>query len=309
MVNTEAFYRFHRFNEAFDRDLKITHGALEGLRTGIFPLVDGRTELPIGDEPWNKLTPVDDPAAAARSATRQTATMGIVRVCAALEDFLITLEADLQRTAFLRNEVQAADLSEPADGRAGVDLDKICRRLGLDPKPISFLIPLHDFFSVARNCIVHRNGRASVELESAARSEAVRDCLAAWPTRRRARAPELPEIIEGVETDWLPRHAILCVTVAYTAASLLNAAMIDRLGRKGLIYTAAHYALLADDPIDTGARKSAESVVMAQLQGRYRFHDVTVGELVETLKAMGKWDLCRARFSHHRARWAAKPPP
>lgn len=306
MANTEAFYRFHRFNEAFDRDLKVTAGALEGLRKGIFPKVDGRTELPVGGEPWRKSTSFEDPVARASSAIRQTATMGIVRATAALEDFLTTLEADYARTAFLRAGYGPPAPKVIAPEWKDLDIPKACVRLGVDPSIVGFAMPLHDYFNAARNCIVHRNGRASSYLVKAAKSAELRHCLAAWPTKRGARLPELPAINEGEETDWLPRHAILCVSVYYAVATALNDQMIGMLGRDGVVYLAAHYALIDDDPIDTGARQSAQSVVLTLLQGRYRYREVTAAEIVEILRTAERWKYCLEKFEQLSGTWQSE---
>jgi len=306
MANTEAFYQFHRFNEAFDRDLKVTFGALEGLRMGAFPAVGDRTNLPIGKEPWRKLTSLKDPIASADSAIRQISTMGIVRASAALEDFLTTLEADYARTEFLRKAQLAQAPIEPKPEWKDLDIPKACVRLGIDPALVGFAMPLHDYFNAARNCIVHRNGRASSDLEKIARSEDFLACLAAWQKNRGSRLPVLPIIREGDETDWLPRHAILCVTVYYTAAGLINEHMVAKFGLNGFVYMAAHHSLLDSEPVDSGARRSAESVVLTLLQGRYRYRGVKAAEIVAILKSVDKWKLCLNRFEALKQRWRAE---
>jgi hypothetical protein len=303
MANTEAFYRFHRFNEAFDRNLKVTFGALEGLRTGIFPVTNARTELPIGGEPWKKLTALENPATAAESASRQTATMGIVRVTAALEDFLTTLKADMDRTSFLRKKSTALETPDTPDPWRDLDLAKACVSLNIDPNLLSSLMPLHEYFTAARNSIVHRGGRASAHLAKIAQSKAVCDCVTAWPTKRRSPVPALPLVAEGGETDWLPRHAILCVAVYYKAAVLMNEQMVSRLGPEGFIYLAAYYGLLSDDPVDGGARRSPESVILTLLQGRYRYRGVKAVDVIQTLQAADKWKICLEHFEKHRTRW------
>lgn len=295
MPNTEAFYRFHRFNEAFDRDLKVTFGVLEGLRTGAFPSVDGKTSLPIGKEPWKKLTSFADPVTAARDATRQTATMGIVRVTAAFEDFLITLEGDYQRTAITREPAGVFASTAPATGEDGTRIAETCERLGLDPQMLTPILPFHEYFYSARNCIVHRNGRASRQFIEIARSDRVAAAHANLPTRSGA-VPALPAVREGLETDWLPRHAILCASVYYWAARTLNVAMSERLGRDGFVYMAAHYGLLDADPVDSGARRTAESVIRTILNNRYRYRGLKVREIVETLKRINKWQACLHAF-------------
>ncbi|WP_260596959.1 hypothetical protein [Sphingomonas endolithica] len=296
MTNSEAFYRFHRFNESFDRNLKVTIGALEGLRTGVFAVTTGRTNLPIGNEPWRKLTALVDPVAAAESAIRLTATMGIVRVSAALDDFLVILEADFDRTAFTRSGATAPSMPLPRQFE-GLKIPEAAAKLGLDPSPLAYLMPFHRYFTSARNCIVHRNGRANAELVQIARSLELSDCHTMWPTRRGTPVPALPVIEEGAEVDWLPRHAILCLSVYYAAAKWLNDQWVAVLGPPGLVYMAAHYALLDADPVAWRRGRSVETVIRTALDNRYRYRALTAVEIIDELRTMDKWRTCSAAFA------------
>lgn len=296
VTNTEAFYRFHRFNESFDRNLKVTFGALEGLRTGTFPVANGRTDLPIGQEPWRKATSLTDPRSDGENAIRLTATMGIVRVTAALEDYLETLEADYDRTAFTREAGNAPKISIEAELQL-LKIPSVAARVGIDPSPLAYLMPFHRYFTLARNCIVHRNGRATHEFEEFAASPELRDCHSGWITKRGSPMPALPNVIAGAEIDWLPRHTILCLAVYYAAAKYLNDQMVILMGMKGLTYMAAHYVIFDADTVATRHHRRVEVAIKTVLHNRYRYSEIDNNQLIAALKAMGKWQSCSSAFA------------
>ena len=296
MTNTEAFYRLHRFNEAFDRNLKVTFGALEGLRTGTFPVTNGRTDLPIGQEPWRKVTSLADPQSDGKNAIRLTATMGIVRVTAALEDFLETLEADYNRTAFIREEGKATKIQIDAELQL-LKIPSVAARVGIDPAPLAYLMPFHRYFTLARNCIVHRNGRATEEFEEFSASAELRDCHSGWITKRGTPMPALPNIVAGAEIDWLPRHAILCLAVYYSATKYLNDQMVTMMGPNGLVYMAAHYVIYDADTVASRSHRRMEVAIRTVLHNRYRYRGLDNNQLISALRAMGKWQSCSAAFA------------
>lgn len=296
MTNTEAFYRLHRFNESFDRNLKVTFGALEGLRTGTFPVTNGRTDLPIGQEPWRKATSLTDPQSEGKNAIRLTATMGIVRVTAALEDFLETLEADYNRTAFTREKGNSTNIPIEAEHQL-LKIPSLAARIGIDPAPLAYLMPFHRYFTLARNCIVHRSGRATGEFEEFASSGELRDCHSNWITKRGSPMPVLPNIVAGGEIDWLPRHTILCLAVYYSAAKYLNDQMVILMGPKGLAYMAAHYVLFDADTVASRSHRRVEVAIRTVLHNRYRYRGLDNNQLISALRAMGKWQSCSAAFA------------
>lgn len=296
MTNTEAFYRLHRFNESFDRNLKVSFGALEGLRTGIFPVTNGRTDLPIGQEPWQKVTSLADPKFDGENAIRLTATMGIVRVTAALEDFLETLEADYNRTAFTREDANADKVPIETELEL-LKIPSVAARVCIDPAPLAYMMPFHRYFTLARNCIVHRNGRATDEFEEFAASTKLRDCHSRWVTKRGTSMPALPNIVAGAEIDWLPRHTILCLAVYYAAAKYLNDQMVIQMGPNGLAYMAAHYVLFDADTVALRTHRRVEVAIRTVLHNRYRYRELDNNQLIAALRAMGKWQSCSAKFA------------
>jgi hypothetical protein len=159
------------------------------------------------------------------------------------------------------------------------------------------MMPFHRYFTLARNCIVHRNGRATDEFAELAVSSELINCHSGWITKRRTAMPELPKIVAGAEIDWLPRHTILCLAVYYAAAKYLNDQMVINMGIKGLVYMAAHYILFDADTIASCSQRSVEVAIRTALHNRYRYAGVNKDELITALRDMGKWQSCRDAFA------------
>ena len=290
-ASTEPFCRFHSFHEEFNRSTKVAFGALQALMRSDKPL----TILETGDEPWGPYTEWRDPIREARAGIKFLSAMGIVRVMSAFEDFLVTVDAEYSRTAFLR----AAAASQPNVEDTDEDeplLKNVCGRLGWSTDPVAFAMPLYDLFSVTRNCIVHRSGRASKALVQVAESPPLASSHAAWPRRKGTRIPKLPAITVGKEIRLFPRHAILASSVCYEIARYLNGKLVDTIGGTGLVYMAAYHSLLSDDKIEIFAKKSPEVIIRHVLADRYRLKEVGIAETVDSLKTMGKWQLCRLAY-------------
>lgn len=295
-ATTEAFYRMNKFQSEFDSNIKITFGCLEKLRS-IGPRRSGKSiNLPTGGEPWGNSILIRDPIQPASSAIRFFSTMGIVRVIAALEDYLQTLEDDFKRTSFLRDSDRKLDRPDPKNEWAGLKAVNTACDMGISSKIIEEYLPLYKYFTNARHCIVHRNGRASDDMLNISASQGVADCHARWKTKSGKPLPALPAICNGKEISWLPRHAILSMSVCYKIASILDAEAIKIMGDKGIIYMAAHYFILNGEKIETESRKSPDVLIKTAIHNRYREKDISRSVIIKELKEMNKWEDCYAAF-------------
>jgi hypothetical protein len=302
-ASTEPFSRFHNFHEEFNRAVKVTFGALELLRNNA-AVIGPITSLPAGDEPWGVLpigkkpserhTRWRDPSREIRFSTTFISTMGIVRVMSAFEDFLISIEAEYARSSFLRDLTTATPYQSHEDEQT--TLQNMCRQLNWDLKTVAFAVPLYEYFYCARNCIVHRSGRASKALVQLAHSQSLAKSQAAWPIRSGKRLPSLPSISSGRDVSWLPRHAILASGVCYVVAKHLNQKLINTIGEPGIVFMAAHHSLLSEERIPMGAKKSPEAAIQFLLGGRYRIKKISAAKTIRILKGMDKWLACRRAY-------------
>jgi hypothetical protein len=223
--------------------------------------------------------------------------MGIARVMSAFEDLMVRVDAEHDRASFLMPpSEQHKTAASNTDDQTETKLKHFCGRLGWDTKPVLAFLPLLEYFSVARNCIVHRSGRASPVLVMLAQSSELMRSHTDFPTRTGTKLPKLPSVSIDRETQWLPRHAVLASAVCYELAKYLNTRLAQAIGHRGMVYMAAYHSLLAEERIPTGARRSTEVVVRHVLVDRYRAKDVSLAEVIATLRDIDKWRVCLKGF-------------
>lgn len=290
-ANTEPFYRFVRFHEGFNRNIRVMTGALELLRarTATSSGKIKSTLLPTGNEPWGEVTKWNDVPPLLDSSTHFVAQMGWIRVYSAFEDFLGGIRAERDRYFLFSNR------EIPSDDRTSENLlISFCRSMSFHERPLSYLVPLFEYINCMRNCIVHRSSRATSALVEISESAAFKRCCGQWPNARGKRLPALPKLRAGDEISLKPRHAILASEVCFNAASYMNQCLIGMLGENGFLNMAAHHSLLTVEPSDFGDARSAETTVNKNLFGRYRVKDHDATQTAARLRALGLWEKCYA---------------
>lgn len=312
---TEPFARLIGFHNAFNLNVKLTYGALaklDGAAAAAGPLT-----LPNGGEPWGNKVSWRDTSAAVRDAAAFVSEMGVVRSASSFEDYVTGVTAELDR-AGARNAARAPDRREtPPEGpvaEAAEDevprLHSLIRRLGLDEGTLAADLFLVEFFQVARNCVVHRSGRASPRLAEIARSNGLADALRTWPRRKGKWLLAIPGIEEGASIPWLPRHAIMASACHHRCAAAIDAVVVAALSVDGIVAMAAHWCLLADNPVPFTAKLDAQTVIRTQLVQRYLVRNADMADVVRSLRDIELWDRVRAAFERldlRRAREERKP--
>lgn len=273
--------------------MKIAVGALGVITQGVNK--EGMLQLPTLGEPWGERTLWKDVTKYVPATKRFLAQIGIVRVFSAFEDLLVGVKAEHDRWIYASNVgVHVRHSQEEVQEIALLDL---YHQLGWTTSDVDPVMPVLDYLVQIRNCIVHRSGRASKALEALASSKNLQECLESWHGSNGKHVPPLPSIAYGKEMPLLPRHSVFAVEVCYRIALNLNERLRDLLGEEGFVYMAVHHALLSEDRIATGARKSPHALIHALLFSRYRVEDASDGETIRVLKRIGKWNQCRMVFS------------
>lgn len=295
-ANTEPYYQFLRFHENFGSNLKLTLGALQTLKLNeeSAPSREGSgvTLLPTGGEPWGPSTKWKGFKHRLPPVSRLLSQMGIVRVASAFEDFLSNVTSEHSRYSDFSGKTTAGKRTEAENSDGGEVLRSLYASLGWDIKPVEFLLPLFDYFILARNCIAHRSGRASRRLVEYSKSTLLMECIHAWESK----LPQLPQIQEGEDIPFLPRHAIQFSEVCLRAAREVNSLLLSFLGVEGSVYLAAYHGLLADNHIRTGAWRSPEQIINLILTERCRIQVADKFEVIKILKDLGQWDDCRTKY-------------
>jgi hypothetical protein len=230
------------------------------------------------------------------SVRRLISQMGIVLVSSAFETFVTDAISEHSRYSGFCGKPTATRAQSIEDEESGDPLRSLYGSLRWDIQPIEYLLPLYDFFTLSRNCVVHRSGRANGALLHHRHSAILRKCLDNWPSRPGKKIPQLPPVEKGQDITFLPRHAILFSEVCQRAAIEIDSQLVRFLGVEGTVYMAAYHSLLADNRVLLGARRSPEQVVNLMLTERCHVRVTDNYEVIAALKKLGVWSRCRSRY-------------
>ena len=292
-ASTEPFHRFHRFHEEFNRNMRISIGAL-GVVANMTPGSHGNpTKLPTLGEPWGSHTLWSDVAKKIPGTKRFLSQIGVVSVFSAFEDLLVAVIGEVNRNGSLCGD---------APKKGSLDITKLYDELAWDRSALEKMLPAFLYFAVLRNCIAHQSGRANQELVDRAGKSDLIKCIKSLHGKNGKRIPGLPNIAIRKDIPLLPRHAILASEICYRVALDIDEKLRNALGVNGFVYMAAYHALLSDERIPTNAGRFPESKVNFLLTGRYRARLADKSEVIPILKSIGKWQDCRAAFEMDRTK-------
>jgi hypothetical protein len=299
-ANTESFFQFFHYHENFDASMKLAYGALQAISleedSEASKKEGGLLALPTGGEPWGSTTRWRTITHRIPSVRRFLSQMGVVLVASAFEDFVTNVISEHDRYADFQGNEPTDKTSPTGDLEKGVSVRNLYLSRQWDLQRIEYLLPLYDYFMLARNCIVHRSGRASKALVEHTESKQFKNCIERWPSKPRKRIPELPHVREGHDIVFYPRHAILFGEVCRRAAKETNSLLVEFLGANGTVYMAAYYGLLSDDRVHVPARRSPEQIMNFILTERWNVKVSDRYEVIRILKHLDKWTQCRLKY-------------
>jgi len=288
---SEPLVRLIAFHNAFNRNIKVSFGALEVISEHASAKGNGEAfALPTGGEPWGRETRWRNLETPLKDAACFLAEIGIARASAAFEDYLTGAKGEFDRAHL----TAARQKSEGAPAMAGFDAI-----LGVDPESIADLVRMATFFTAARNCIVHRSNRASEQLATLRNDPLLNETLSRWPRRVSKWAISLPVIEKGQVVDWRPRHAIMASDVHYRCASMFDRRLVTEMKDAGLANMAVHWCFFADPAAPCPAKHDGGIMIGSQLRDRYKVRDVSQAATIALLRSIGRWDEVRAEFNKH----------
>jgi len=282
---TEPFVKILNFHNDFNRHIKLSVGALEFWKASAMAAANGISmTLPTGSEPWGA-THLKNPKDATEKTEAFIAELGIVRAASAFEDYISGADAELNR-AKPNPDAVVADSSHA----------RLMARLRIDRAAITNLLTVAEFFIVARNCIVHRSGRASSELAALSANESFRKALATTPKRKGKWRVSIPLVEAGIPVSWQPRHAIMASDAFFKLAQALDDQLVESLSAVGIVRMAAYWCFFDTNPAPCVAKRDAQTMIRSQLADRYSVNDASEGETIAHLKSIGKWDACLKEY-------------
>ena len=299
---TEPFVSYIEFHEALNRTVKISTAAMLLLKAHVAG--DDSCELLSGlfvssNSLWGPQR-VARPQIEVANSLDELSRVLLVSVFSALDTFIVGVRAEQSRWAAFKYKGSASAIATPSheEEESGQNMETLYREYGWNSVQVAELIPLYNFFRKVRNCVAHRDSKASKSLASedtATLSVTGRNLV----KRRRVVAGTitLPLVKVGKKVALEPQHVIMASSLGYRLAEDVNRKLVSDLGPTGMTHMAAYYTQKRiDHPKRRLDARFAESNVSQFMTGRYRIPHVDGKVAIQLLKAIGIWQTVRNQF-------------
>ncbi|MCK0101974.1 hypothetical protein [Pseudohalocynthiibacter sp. F2068] len=245
-ANTTAFKTFSNSHEELGNVLKIVSVGLsltiEEIQNGT-PAKSLWSRVGALSEHWGTVPIFTQEIA--ETAYAEVANLGLARSFSAFDRYLSDIGAELDSIDHYHSSQPVALKSGPDDDSGGLDnpgmaFERFCERQNFSRLNVEFVAPVFDYYRAARNCIIHRSGVASRELETKVISASLSESLANWEELTNEHGPlKLKSFEEGepIRLDYF--DAILCSSILRRLALDIDAQVIRRMGIEGLTLLAA----------------------------------------------------------------------
>jgi hypothetical protein len=176
-------------------------------------------------------------------------------------------------------------------------LMRVIERLGFITTGIDNDLAVIEYFQTVRNCLAHRDGRASPSLSSLSQLPAL---AAAYSSFRRRASKELHAFAIDERISIHPKSAIFYSHITRRIAKSIDRQLLDLVGEPGFLNMAVAHVFSKERPIRSHAYKSAEAVINSALSGRYRASSLSSNaDIIRMLRKTGLWQRCREGFDLH----------
>lgn len=238
-ANTTSFKTFSNSHEELGNVLKIVSVGLsltiEEIQSGT-PANSLWSRVGALSEHWGTVPILTQEIA--QTAYAEVANLGLARSFSAFDRYLIDIGAELDSFNCYRSPESEVLKSRPDDDSIG--LEKFCERQNFSASNVEFVAPIFDYYRAARNCIIHRSGVASRELQTKVVSASLSESLVNWEELTGEHGPlKLKSFEEGEMIRFDYFDAILCSSILRRLALNIDAQAVKRMGIEGLTLLAA----------------------------------------------------------------------
>lgn len=305
---------FHYFHEDLNIYLKVSlsaallliqHSAEPGKRDQLNELIK------LTHPSWNT-PPVRDMSIDLQRRTHASiSAYALVTVFSAFDDFLVGTEAELHRFHFgskvkkdssqkqlkMQPVVSCNTKTEAPIGKENKNEDEdeddseerlrtLYETNNWEIAPVESFLKVIRYFRLCRNCIAHRNGRASPALAKLSNDSELHKEVSGLLDKATSGLANY-SINDSVFIE--PTHAILCSHLLRRIARDLNKQLLGTLGFDGFLRSVAHHTMFGDVIVRSEAYKTAEAVLNFALTDRYRATMSNREESIQEMKRLGLW--------------------
>lgn len=241
-------------------------------------------------EKWGKMK-YTEPFKELKLVRLQLAQSSIMWVFSSFEVFL-----NLVHSSFSKAIVNPEKTLRNEDNES-IRLKELFRKFDWQIEEISYLIPLFDFYSLARHCIVHNMGYANQELIDISVSPQFTRAMEEWPTVSPGqKLSPAPEINANGHIILRPHHAITYSDVCYRISKIVNKNILKTVGLKYFTLRIVKEKLLDRSAISEPACRDLYAYLKFHLRIEYNFVELATTDLREILEENGNRKSCVAKY-------------
>lgn len=286
----QPFQAFHSFHERINVHIKVAHSAnlLLVRHAGVPNSQNELADLITSCHPsWNAPPVRNLSIDLQRTQDAGVSAFAVVSIFSAFDDFLIGTEAELSRASGNLQAIKPVRVELVSDGDEE-KVDRVFRlyaSMGWDSREIDGLQPLLRYFRLCRNCIAHRDGRASKSLAAQSKDDSLRIALAILQDGEE-RGIMTFNSNEAIHVS--PILAIMCSHILRLIAIDANARLVEALGLDGVLKSVVFYAVQLNNELGAKPRKRPEAIVNALLT-KSRVRLGSRDESIAEMKRIGIW--------------------
>lgn len=303
-ANTSTFKRYSDTHEELGNLLKVVSiglGLIDEANANKIPVQELWSKLEGRGRSWGTKPTITSEITT--SAYYEIANLGLARSFSAFDAFLIgsAAELDSYSTYDVMEMPSGTNPNTDDDGleKAGMAFKRFYRDRGFKTSDINFLIPVFDYYTAARNCIIHRSGIASRELNKCVVSHELAHTVENWISLTGEHGPlRLKSFNQGDRVKFDYFDAILSSSVLRLLALNLNSQIVARVGVEGLTVLAAKYFIKqwrAEPPITI--QNTATKVIPSHLSSVNRVEGVNWRFVEPLLNQLGMLQACVKAFN------------
>jgi len=222
----------------------------------------------------------------------QLAQSSIMWVFSSFEVFLNLVHSSLSKAIVNPERVMREEDNE------SIRLKELFRKFSWETENINYLIPLFDFYSLARHCIVHNMGYANQELKNIANSSEFIKAIENWPTvspGKKLSPP--PEIDSNGYIVLRPHHAITYSDICYRISKIVNENILETVGLEYFVLKIVKEKLLGKSTIIEPACKDLYAYIKFHLRAEYNLENIETPILRSILEENGNRKNCVAKYN------------
>ncbi|OMO21238.1 hypothetical protein [Vibrio lentus] len=297
---TEPFFNYHNFHENLNTRVKIMTGAL--CHTLTF-LSEPENENKMGelikaaDSSW-QFPPVFSLENHTNTEIyNYVSELAIFSSFSAMDDCFTSIDAELTRWKSFK-KIEVKKVSVDSDDK----IEKFYGRYSWCTHEIAKFLPIFNYFQAIRNCIAHRNSKASNELVELSNSRDLTKAIQnLFP-----RGEPLPTFDLNQNIYLNPKTTLLCSHINRLICKDMNRHLLNEFGKDGLVYMACYHAFFKDSPEETQAVNQPETVLNSMLCHRYKVILEGQRAPADIAKNLGIWSKCLRGFETRKIKLSKK---